>query len=135
MNPFEAMTPEALETSKVKLNKIAPSDQENAEKVQLPAIVDTTNELAAQGNSEFGITNSRVHLRLNNISNTRRSMARVLRAVDAGKISHEEGRSYAYMLLTQSNLFKTEMELGLKKEIDELKEMIRQLENNGGEEQ
>jgi len=120
---------------KVKLQNTATSDQENEEKTLLPAIRDTTNELENKGYNEFGITNSRVHLRLNNISNTRRSMARVLRAVDAGKISHEEGRSYAYMLLTQSNLFKTEMELGLKKEIDELKEMIRQLENNGGEEQ
>ena len=117
---------------KVKLQKIATSDQESEEKTLLPALRDTTKMLEAQGNSEFGITNTRVHLRLNSISNTRRSMARVLRAVDAGKISHEEGRSYAYMLLTQSNLFKTEMELGLQKQIMELKQMIQELQNGGG---
>jgi hypothetical protein len=117
---------------KVRLNNDAPTDDKNAEKTQLPALRDTTNELDNKGYSEFEGTNMRVHLRLNTIGNTRRSMARVLRAVDAGKISHEEGRSYAYMLLTQSNLFKTEMELGLQKQIDELKRMIQELQNNGG---
>jgi len=116
----------------VKLQKNATIDKENEEKTMLPALRDTTNELDNQGYNEIDGTNSRVHLRLNTISNTRRSMARVLRAVDAGKISHEEGRSYAYMLLTQSNLFKTEMELGLQKQIDELKRMIKELQDGGG---
>ena len=116
---------------KVKLQKIVTTDQENEEKTGLPAIRDTTNELDTQGNYEFGLTNPRIKLRLNTIGNTRRSMARVLRMVAAGKISHEEGRSFSYMLQVQSSLFKVEQELQLSREIEQLKRMLSEIQNGG----
>ena len=118
---------------KVKLQNIASTDQENAEKTALPAIVDGTKQLDNQGYSEFGITNSRVHLRLNSITNARRSMAAIVRAVNRGDITHEEARSYAYQLQILSGLFRAEQELNLSKEIEQLKQMLADIQNNEGE--
>lgn len=118
---------------KVKLQNTATSDQENAEKTQLPVTVDNTKALEAQGYSEFGIIKSRVHLRLNSITNARRSMAAIVRAVNRGDITHEEARSYAYQLQILSGLFRAEQELNLSKEIEQLKQMLADIQNNGGE--
>ena len=118
---------------KVNLNNNAYSENKNAEKTLLPAIRDTTNELDTQGNSEFGITNTRVHLRLNSITNARRSMAAIVRAVNRGDITHEEARSYAYQLQILSGLFRAEQELNLSREIEQLKQMLSDIQNGGGE--
>lgn len=118
---------------KVKLQKIATSDQESEEKTALPAIVDTTKQLENKGYSEFWPTNMRVHLRLNSITNVRRSMAAIVRAVNRGDISHEEARSYAYQLQILSGLFRAEQELNLSKEIAQLKQMLADIQNNEGE--
>lgn len=118
---------------KVKLQNNATINNENAEKTMLPAIRDTTKQLDNQGYSEFGITNTRVHLRLNSITNARRSMAAIVRAVNRGDITHEEARSYAYQLQILSGLFRAEQELNLSKEIEQLKQMLADIEKGGGE--
>lgn len=73
----------------------------------------------------------RVHMRLNTVENTRRSMAAVIRAVNRGDLTHEEGRSYGFLLQVLCSSFKTEQELNLTKQIRELKEMIQNAEFNG----
>ncbi len=103
--------------------------------LQLPEPEDSTKSLVNIDKSadldDYPTNISRLHLRLNTIGNTRRSMAAVVRAVNAGRLSHEEGRSYAFLIQTLSSCFKTEQELTIQKQIAELRKMVEALERDG----
>ena len=68
-----------------------------------------------------------VRLRLNNITNTRKSMANITRAYNQGKISGEKARSLAFLIQTLTATFRAEAELSLVSQVEELRKELSSL--------
>ncbi|WP_319561668.1 hypothetical protein [Marispirochaeta sp.] len=67
-------------------------------------------------------------LRLNNIENARKSLSRVLRDYDAGKMDEKKARTEAYIFEKLLQFFKFEKENSIEAELSEIREIIEGLQ-------
>ena len=107
------------------------TDNKNEEISRLPQVQEVNTDIENISEYKDLVRVPRIHLRLNSIENTRRSQAAIVRAVARGDLSHSEGRSYTYMMMGLCQAFKTSQDLNLTRQIEELKMLVLQAENDG----
>ncbi len=116
----------------MKKPKLVPNNHsthnETTPKYGLPCIPDNKDSIEFIESNAYPTQDTPIRIRVNTISNARRSMAAVIRACNAGTISENKARSMAYLFQTLAGHFKIESDLlEVKKLVEEMEELKEQI--------